>query len=271
MKKILPTLVLSAVFATVGFADVVSQRIQASYLIAFGRGANSGELTYWKQQNPRSVSALVAGHTQYLSQDANTHRATIRRSYIDALGREPNEGEYKHWMPGSDTYTQLMKNHVSWLSGNPGEYESVIKRSYRFVFNRPPSGDELKYWRKQGTISYAILVAAHDTWRKANPSPSAPGKTSGTATLAGSSDFLASVVVSGPVLQEAQAALGLGSTGGNVLAAGGGPLVAAGGGNLVGNDGASLVGNDGASLVGNDGASLVAAGGMNLVAAGGGN
>lgn len=260
MKKILPTLVLSAVFATVGFADAVSQRIQASYLIVFGRGATGDEVAYWKKQNPRSVGDLVTNHRQYLSRDANTHRATIRRSYIDALGREPNDGEYRHWMGGNDTYTQLMKNHVGWLSGNPGEYESVIKRSYRFVFNRPANAGEIQYWRSQGTLSYAMLVAAHDTWRKANPSTP---KTAGTAKVSGDSTFLASVVVSSGITAEIRASGLISDDGSTLVAAGGGNLVAAGGGNLIGNDGASLIGNDGGSLV--------AAGGGNLVAAGGGN
>lgn len=260
MKKILTALVLSVVFTTAGFADAVSQRIQASYLIVFGRGASADEVAYWRQQNPRSVGDLVTGHRQYLSRDANTHRAMIRRSYIDGLGREPNEGEYQHWMKGNDTYTQLMKNHVSWLSGNPGEYEAVIKRAYRFVFNRAASGAEIQYWRSQGTLSYAMLVAAHDTWRKANP---ATPKTSGTARIAGDSPFLASVVVSSAVTAEIRASGLIGNDGSTLVAAGGGNLVAAGGGNLVGNDGASLIGNDGSTLV--------AAGGGNLVAAGGGN
>lgn len=260
MKKALPALVLSAFLATTGFADALSQRIQASYLIVFGRGAESGEITYWRSQNPRSVGDLVAGHRQFLSRDANTHRAMIRRSYIDGLGREPNEGEYQHWMKGNDTYTQLMKNHVSWLSGNPGEYESVIKRSYRFVFNRAASAGEVQYWRSQGTLSYAMLVAAHDTWRKANPSTP---KTSGTAKISGDSTFLASVVVSSGITAEIRASGLIGNDGSTLVAAGGGNLVAAGGGNLVGNDGASLIGNDGSTLV--------AAGGGNLVAAGGGN
>lgn len=261
MKKILTILVSTALLVTAGFADTVSQRIQASYLIAFGRNASGGEVTYWTQQNPRSVSDLVTGHRQFLSRDAATHRATIRRSYIDALGREPNNGEYQHWMGGNDTYTQLMKNHVSWLAGNPGEYEAVIKRSYRFVFNRQPNTAELQYWRSQGTVSYALLVATHDTWRRANPSTP---KTSGTAKVAADSSFLATAVVSRTIAQEARLASGL-------IGNDGSTLVAAGGGNLIGNDGSTLVGNDGASLVGNDGASMVAAGGGNLVAAGGGN
>jgi hypothetical protein len=266
MKKIPAKFILFVLLATVGFgadsAATLRERVQASYIIAFGRTASYDEVAYWTKQNPNSVGDLVAGHRQFLTRDANTHRATITRSYIDAFGRDPNGGEIQHWMSGNDTYTQLMKNHVSWLTGNAAEYEKVIKRSYQFVLQRQPDAGEIKYWRSQGIISYAMLVAAHDTWRKANPS--APAKTSGVATVSPSSSYLAGVVVSPLIAREALAASG---------------LVAAGGGNLVGNDGASLVaaggGNlvaaGGGNLVGNDGASLVAAGGGNLVAAGGGN
>jgi hypothetical protein len=258
MKKSFLTPLIFLLLAGTSFAAdsaaKLRERVQASYLIAFGRSATNDEVAYWTKQNPKSVADLVNGHRQYLKQDANTHRALIKRSYIDALGRDPIEGEFKHWMGGNDPYTQLMKNHVGWLAGNPAEYEAVIKRSYQFIFKRKADAGELKYWRSQGTVSYAMLVAAHDTWRKSNPT--APAKTAGVSTVSANSTFLATAPVSPAIAAEARIA---------------GGLVAAGAGNLVGNDGGSLVGNDGASLVAAGGGNLVAAGGGNLVAAGGGN
>ena len=257
-KRLLLVLSLFSLVCTLAFpatvaSEIQRQRIQASYLLSFGRKATDDEVAYWTKQGMRTVADLVTNHRNYLTQDAGTHRATIRRSYIDALGREPNDGEYKHWMGGNDTYAQLMKNHVNWLAGNPGEYGNVIKRSYRFVFGRKATDDEVNYWRSQGTLSYAMLVGAHDTWKKQNPST--PPKTSGKATVSTSTGFLTTVVLSPAATAEVRAT--------GLISDDGSTLVAAGGGNLIGNDGGSLIGNDGGSLV--------AAGGGNLVAAGGGN
>lgn len=250
MKKLLLPIVLfvAALTATVSAqTQVQRERIQASYLLAFGKKATDAEVVYWAKQSAQSIADLIAAHRRYLKQDVGTHRETIKRSYIDALGRDPIENEYKHWLTGDDTYTQLMKNHITWLRGNPAEYEKVIRRSYRLVLNSTPTGAEINYWKGQGTLSYAMLAAAHDWWKKQNPSSSA--KPAAKATVAPTNTtYLTVAPVSAAVAAEAIKAAG-----------------------LVGNDGASLVGNDGASLVGNDGASLVAAGGGNLVAAGGGN
>lgn len=259
MQKLLLTLVffVSALTATVtAQTQLQRERIQSSYLLAFGRAATDAEVVYWSKQSTQSIAELITGHRRYLKQDVGTHRAAIRRSYIDALGREPIESEYKHWLPGDDTYTQLMKNHISWLRGNPAEYEKVIRRSYRLVLNRKPDGAEIKYWKGQGTLSYAMLSAAHDWWKKQNPpastkAPSPAGTValpSGALKVSSGSTYLATATVSPSVAAEARSAAG-----------------------LVGNDGASLVGNDGASMVAAGGGNLVAAGGGNLVAAGGGN
>lgn len=249
MKKLILFLALFvSLLATAATAQtqVQRERIQSSYLLAFGRAATDSEVVYWSKQSAQSIADLIAGHRRYLKQDAGTHRAMIRRSYIDALGREPNEGEYKHWLGGDDTYTQLMKNHVSWLRGNPGEYEGVIRRSYRLVLNRAATAPEIAYWKSQGTLSYALLAAAHDGWKKQNPSGGT--KTSGPATVSSGTTYLATATVSPAIAAEARNAAG-----------------------LVGNDGASLIGNDGSTLVAAGGGNLVAAGGGNLVAAGGGN
>ncbi len=247
-KRLLALGLYVAALAASVFAQtqVQRERIQSSYLLAFGRAATDAEVGYWSKQNAQTIADLIAGHRRYLKQDLGTHRTTIRRSYIDALGREPNDGEYRHWLAGDDTYTQLMKNHMSWLRGNPAEYDGVIRRSYNLVLKRAPTGAEIAYWKGQGTLSYAMLAAAHDSWKKQNPSGGA--KVSGRSSVSASTPFLTTVTISPAVAAEAVKAAG-----------------------LVGNDGASLIGNDGGSLVAAGGGNLVAAGGGNLVAAGGGN
>lgn len=224
-------------------ASEQTERIQASYLLAFGRAPSSGEIAYWSKQGPLSVPALVARHRQYLQQDAGTKRATIIRSYEDALGRRPTEGEISYWSRGNNTYTELVKNHVQWLSGNPGEYVNVIRRSYLRVLHRQPSPAEINYWRHQGTLSYVVLVGCHEEWKRSNRT-----KTSGTLELAPHSGLLTTISVSPTVAAEARSAAGvIAAGGGNVIAAGGGNVIAAGGGNVI------------------------AAGGGNVIAAGGGN
>lgn len=224
-------------------ASEQTERIQASYLLAFGRPPSSGEINYWSQQGRLSVTDLVNRHRSYLRSDAATKRATIVKSYQDALGRNPTEAEIRYWSQGNNTYTELMKNHVQWLAGNPGEYEAVIKRSYHRVLNRAPSAAEVSYWKHQGTHSYAVLVGCHEQWKRQTQS-----KTSGNLQLASNSSLLTTVNVSPSVAAEARSAAGvIAAGGGNVIAAGGGNVIAAGGGNVI------------------------AAGGGNVIAAGGGN
>lgn len=248
-KTILSLMVL--VIAVASFAQDANQlrreRIQAAYMLAFGRAPQAGEITYWQGRNEsNSISELLKSHKAYIGQDAGTRTAAIKRAYIDAMGRNPSADEIKYWSSYNQTYTELMKNHVQWLGGNPAEYEKVIKSSYQFGLNRTPSTAEISYWKSQGIISYAMLVACHEEWKKKNP-PSAQ-KTSGKTELSSSSNLLSIVPLSAGIAVEARAAAGLtSSAGSNMVAAGGGNMVAAGGGNMV------------------------AAGGGNMVAAGGGN
>lgn len=247
MKRILH--LVSIVTIALGFLAVTAkaseqtERIEASYLLAFGRAPSPAEVAYWSKQGQLSVTNLVARHRQYLQQDAATKRAAIIKSYEDALGRKPSEAEIRYWSQSNNTYTELVKNHVQWLSGNPGEYENVIRRSYQRVLNRQPSPAEINYWRHQGTLSYVVLVGCHEQWKRSNST-----KTSGTLQLAPNSGLLTTVSVSPSVAAEARSAAGvIAAGGGNVIAAGGGNVIAAGGGNVI------------------------AAGGGNVIAAGGGN
>lgn len=247
MKKLVLSFLLSlfvAAPAALAQPAKVAERVQASYLIAFGRRATDAEVAYWAKQNPASVESLVANHRNYLKQDANTQRAAIKRSYIDALGRNPNDGEFKHWMSGNDTYTQLMKNHVDWLARNPGEYESAIKRSYQTVLRRQPNAAEIKYWKSQGTLSYLMLVACHEDWAKRNGT--AP-KTSGGLSISGTPS-ITTAALSADIAKEARAASG---------------VVAAGGGNVVAAGSANVVAAGSANVVAAGSANMVAAGGLN--------
>jgi hypothetical protein len=132
--------------ATVGeaVAAIQKERIQSSYLIAFGRLASDDEVKYWSKQNPKSVGDLVTNHRDFLKRDTGTHQDVIRRSYKAALGTTPDANAIKHWMGGNDTFTMLVNNHVEWLRGNPDEYTKVIKRSYKNVLGREANDGEVK-------------------------------------------------------------------------------------------------------------------------------
>lgn len=231
--------IISTVSAQQKMKDVVAQihrdRIQASYLIAFGRKATEDEIKFWAQHSPKSVEYLVGRHNEYLSQNPGVKRDAVRLSYLHAFGTEPEEGHYRHWVPGSDNYTGLMTKHLQWLRGNAAEYEAVLKRSYDRVLRRGPDKAELDWWKKQGTFSFILLAAAHEDWASKNgvKAPTVTGK----PTLKVTSSFLSTVTVQPEVAKEA----------------------------------ARLIGNDAGSLIGNDAGSLVAAGAGNMVAAGGGN
>lgn len=255
MKQRWNFLLMGVVFALPVFAfaqdarQLKRERIQASYMLAFGRAPQESEITYWQGRNDaNTIEQMVNLHKDYFKSNRAANNEVIAKAYLDALGRNPIQSELDYWAKGSNSYVELMKNHISWLSGNPAEYEKVIKRSYSFVLGRQPDAGEISYWRGQGVFSYVLLVGCHEDWKRRNNNNSGAKKTSGASQIPASPTYVALVPVSAQVATEARSFAGLVAAGaGNLVAAGGGNLVAAGGGNLV------------------------AAGGGNLVAAGAGN
>ncbi|WP_316787178.1 hypothetical protein [Pedobacter frigiditerrae] len=230
-----------------------TERVQASYLLAFGRLPSSGELTYWNGQGQKSVQWLVDNHKGYIKSNQGTiGKEIIVKSYVDALGYRPSQSEINYHAAFNRTYTEMMSNHLVYVKGVPSEYEKVIKRSYQTVFGRQPNAGELSYWKSQGLFSYMILVSCHQDWKNKNSS----GQSQKMA-IATNAPFLVTATVSQSVMNETKTTFaGLVSPGGgNMVAAGGGNMVAAGGGNMVAAGGGNMV----------------AAGGGNMVAAGGGN
>lgn len=255
MKNFIITM-LCIIGVTTLTADVKAQnneRINASYLLAFGRLPNSGEMTYWNGQGQKSVQQLVDLHNNYIKQNQSTiGREVIIKSYVDALGYRPSQSEINYHAAFNRSYTAMMSNHLVYIKGQPSEYEKVIKRSYQTILKREPNAGEINYWRQQGLLSYMILVNCHQDWKNRN----AAGQSQTTA-ISTSSPLLAVASVSSGVLNEVKATYSslVSPGGGNVVASGGGNIVAAGGGNIVAAGGGNMV----------------AAGGGNMVAAGGGN
>ena len=248
MKQTLTTAFTCALLLAFPFTKLFAQteqeqRIHAAYMLAFGRDASAGDVAYWKGQGNLSLPQLILRHQQYLTQDVGTHNTTIDRAYQDALGRRPTAAELTYWKTGNDTYTTIMKNHVKWLGGSPADYEKVIKNSYQFVFGRQPSAGEINYWKGQGTVSYLMLVAFHQDWKR--KSAAAQPESGSTVNLQNQGN-VAVVSLSPTVAGEARSVTGLvASGGGNLIASGGGNLVASGGGNLIASGGGNLVASGG--------------------------
>lgn len=246
MKKIKLLLIvpLLIIFGTAAAQTDQDQRIQASYILAFGKKASSGEVNYWKTQGDLTVGQMLTRHQQYLTQDAATHTAAIRRSYWDAFGRSAEPGEVQYWMRVNDTYTTLMKNHLNFLNGNRSEYEKTIRASYSNVFGRQPSADEISYWQSQAKVPFLILVAYHQDYKRRNAAI-VQGRINFRNVTAATTQTLNRRITS-----EAAAAAGLPASG----------ALIPGGASLIGQDGNSIIGNDAGSLIGNDAGILVPVG-----------
>lgn len=226
MKLVVATLLLLSFFSTALHAQTKDEIINGSYFVAFGRFANSGELTYWRQNaGNKTIPQMVTNHRDYIKTNQNEREQTVKRSYMDAFGWQPSADELKYWSGQNKTYGELMTNHINnWLNVYKDKKELVIKQSYYKVFGRTANADEVKYWMSQATYSYVQLVATHTTWKQQNQNKSsvtavkANLNTNGISTAGLSPQAISGVVAAG---------------GGNVVAAGGGNVVAAGGGNAV--------------------------------------
>ena len=218
--------IFSLSFSISGKAQSKDEIINASYFVAFGRYANSGEMNYWRQNlGGKTIPQMVENHRGYLKSNRYEKEKVVKNSYMDAFGWQPSSDELRYWSSQNKTYAELMKNHIeNWLNVYPDKKEHVIRQSYYKVFNRNANNDEVRYWRNQPTCSFVQLVAMHTTWKQNNQRTStntnikANLKTREVSTAKLSPQAISGVIAAG---------------GGNVVAAGGGNVVAAGGGNVV--------------------------------------
>lgn len=213
-------------------SPVQSERIAASYMLAFGRVPSPAEMAETEKLGEVGVADLIARHRQRLETDAALKRATAVKAWKDAFGREPTDQEIASAVSGNSTYTELMKRHIQSLAADAAEYEKVMERAYRLVIRRGVYPEEITYWKKRDTLPYALLVGAIENWGRRN----APGLmvTTGTPTVSINSNYLTTVRLSPTVAAEARAAAGLPVPGtADFISATGRTLVAAGAGELV--------------------------------------
>ncbi len=206
--------------------------IHGSYFVAFGRFANSGEVTYWRKNvGNRSIQQMVANHKDYIRSNQTEREQAVKRSYMDAFGWQPSADELRYWSGQNKTYGEMMTNHVNnWLNVYADKKELVIKQSYYKVFGRNATAAELKYWKGQPTYSFVQLVATHTTWKQKNQSSSSVTGVNPNINANGiSTAGLSPQAISGVVAAGGMNVIAPG--GGNVVAAGGMNVIAPGGGN----------------------------------------
>lgn len=143
-------------------AQLKKERVQASYLLAFGRLPNTGELAWWK--NDFTVAQLVESHRNYMNKlTPGSKDDVIKKTYFIAFGRDNNvqPGEISHWKNRSEIFWEMLPLHVQWLNQNindrPDLYNDVVKAAYMKLFGKPATTTELSKWKKQ-IRSFAELV-----------------------------------------------------------------------------------------------------------------
>jgi hypothetical protein len=231
-KWVLSTVIMCLFFSAALQAQSKDEIINGSYFVAFGRYANSGELTYWRQNaGNKTIQQMVTNHRDYIKTNQSEREQTIKRSYMDAFGWQPSADELKYWGGQNKTYGELMTNHINnWLNVYKDKKELVIKQSYYKVFGRTSTADELKYWMGQPTYSYVQLVAMHTTWKQQNQSKSSVTAVKPNINANGiSTAGLSPQAISGVVAAGGMNVIAPG--GANVVAAGGMNVIAPGGGN----------------------------------------
>src|SRR5687767_14462529 len=81
-------------------AQLKKERIQASYLLAYGRIPSTAELTSWMASNDYTVSELIGAHRVYMNKTWPAIKDDpIKKSYFIAFGRDAKNvqpGEVSH-------------------------------------------------------------------------------------------------------------------------------------------------------------------------------
>jgi hypothetical protein len=250
--RLTPLLLIASLTLSAGTAwgqsSVQTERIEASFVLAVGRGPSSEERARLEKEGAKSIAELISHHRHQLQTDAALQRLTAIKAWKDAFGLEPSQSDLAPSLTGDRTYTELLKGHIKWLSEHSAEYEQVMERGYRLVIRRGVYPGEIAYWKARDTLPFALLVASIEEWGRRN----APGlmETTGTASVSVNSNYLETVTLSPAVAAEARAATGLVLPGTvDFQSASGRNLVAAGADNLVTNGRIHFAAAGGSNLV----------------------
>lgn len=257
MKKIflffLPVVLFSAL--SVNAQDEKTQRIQASYILAFGQMPQAAEITHWMSQpQSASITQLMASHKAFITSGGYKKEAIIN-SYKDGWGLliDADNPQYKYWANYNQTYTELMAAHIQYLTANPAEYEKVINRACKYVFNRNATSDEMTKWKSNSSkFSYLMIVGYLQNKKSKYSLQCTPEENAMSLGNASSAVIGAHLNVS--ITRELDAAGFISHNGSALVGNSGGTLIAAGVGKLITNDGGTLVAAGTANIALNSGA-----------------
>ncbi len=257
MKKIKSFFLLIVLFSalSVKAQDDKTQRIQASYILAFGQMPQAAEITHWMSQpQAASISQLMASHKAFITSGGYKKEAIIN-SYKDGWGltMDENNPQYKFWAGYNQTYTELMAAHVQYLTANPAEYEKVINRACMYVFKRNATADELTKWKSNSRkFSYLMIVGYLQNKKSKYSVQCTPEENA--MSLGYSSTAVVGAHLNVAITKELDAAGFISHNGSALVGNSGGTLVAAGAGNLITNDGGTLVAAGAGNIALNSGA-----------------
>lgn len=223
-----------------GADSVLTQRVEASFLIAQGRLPTAAEVAEWTAEaGSATVGDLVEKHRKLLEQDASAQRAVMAKAFEDAFGRLPAADQSPQKQPVL-TYVEQVKAHISELRQRPDEYRAVLDRAYQRVIRRGVYDEEVAYWNNFDVLAYSTVVGCVDNWGRRNQ----PGLmvTAGTPTISHNSVYLSAVKLSPKVAEEARAAAGLATANTDYFSyASGRTVIAPGADKVVANGGVHFV------------------------------
>ncbi len=247
MKK--NTIKLSLAFIAIFFISITThaqddektQRIKASYVLAFGMLPSRSEVNYYlTQPEASSLKALMDRHVAFII-TGGYRREAIVNSYKDALGIIPDENMIGFYAKNNMTYNDLMNAHMVWLSGSPSEYEKLINRAYSFALGRKASSLEIDKWKNLSQKYSYMMMAGYLQNRKGKYTLQCYPEENAMSLGISSSAVLGARVS----LSIAKEAVFISHNGSAIQ---GGKLIAAGAGNLITNDGGTLVAAGGAGI-----------------------
>lgn len=208
-----------------------TDRIIASYLLAFGVLPEQGEIDYWmnSQAARQSVGHLYNEHKKSIQSNTTLRDRAIINSYQDALGKTPVQVEIDTWRPLHLSYVELVERHLKFLNDYPDEFRKMIKLTYRREFDREAKKQEVDDWASWGVRAYYSIIQEHQKNKKAGMFSEPPKK------IKKSKKSGVQVNVSPKTITEIQHAMAgvIATGGGNVIATGGGNVIATGGGNVI--------------------------------------
>lgn len=168
-------IVLVAVVAIGGMtSDAMAQRaesaVKQSYMTAFGRQAQDGEVKYWMgRQDWQNADNLVRFHMDYVKTNAGAQQQMIDLAFAQVGVAKPSQPTSDYWKKSLSAqprkYSDLLNDVRRWTDSRT----RMISGSYWEAIGRNPSAGEVGYWQtRMDYNSQADLVKLHIQGIKTN-------------------------------------------------------------------------------------------------------